>query len=158
MSDAPWTYSGDPTTSQLDEVRFLVQDTDPELKLLSNPEISYLLGFWMPIYCSTYFVAHIAARRISAKFTGVVTVNADGVAVNVSDLSERYDTLAARLRAEYVESSVGGEIDLSGLMMGATNEPGVLPLSFAKGLFDNPEAGQQDYGGELFYPVLEWCR
>jgi hypothetical protein len=37
-----WTYSGDPGASTLDEVRFLIQDTDTDDQLLSDEEINYL--------------------------------------------------------------------------------------------------------------------
>jgi hypothetical protein len=38
-----WSYSGNPGSSKLDEVRFLIQDTDTNDELLSNEEINYLL-------------------------------------------------------------------------------------------------------------------
>lgn len=39
-----WTYSGNPGASDLDEVRFLIQDTNTNDQLLSNEEINYLLA------------------------------------------------------------------------------------------------------------------
>jgi hypothetical protein len=39
-----WTYSGDPGDSELDEVRFLIQDTDTDDQLLSDEELTYLLN------------------------------------------------------------------------------------------------------------------
>lgn len=39
-----WSYSGDPSSSTLDEVRFLIQDTDTNDQLLSNEEINYLIA------------------------------------------------------------------------------------------------------------------
>jgi len=38
-----WTYSGNPGASVLDEVRFLIQDTDNTDQLLSNEELNYLI-------------------------------------------------------------------------------------------------------------------
>jgi hypothetical protein len=38
-----WTYSGNPGASTLDEVRFLIQDTDTTDQLLSNEELNYLI-------------------------------------------------------------------------------------------------------------------
>jgi len=38
-----WSYSGNPSSSTLDEVRFLIQDTDTTDQLLSNEEINYLI-------------------------------------------------------------------------------------------------------------------
>lgn len=37
-----WSYSGDPSSSTLDEIRFLIQDTNTSDQLLSNEEINYL--------------------------------------------------------------------------------------------------------------------
>jgi hypothetical protein len=37
-----WSYSGNPASSSLDEIRFLIQDTDTTDQLLSNEEIDYL--------------------------------------------------------------------------------------------------------------------
>lgn len=37
-----WSYSGDPGSSILDEIRFLIQDTDTNDQLLSDEEITYL--------------------------------------------------------------------------------------------------------------------
>lgn len=38
-----WTYSGDPGASALDEVRFLIQDTDTNDQLLTDEELNYLI-------------------------------------------------------------------------------------------------------------------
>lgn len=38
-----WTYSGNPGSSLLDEVRFLIQDTNEDDQLLSDEELQYLL-------------------------------------------------------------------------------------------------------------------
>jgi len=38
-----WTYSGDPGASTLDEVRFLIQDTDTDDQLLQDEELNYLI-------------------------------------------------------------------------------------------------------------------
>ena len=38
-----WTYSGNPGASTLDEVRFLIQDTDTNDQQLQDEEINYLI-------------------------------------------------------------------------------------------------------------------
>ncbi|MNC35873.1 hypothetical protein D3C75_843710 [compost metagenome] len=38
-----WTYSGDPSTSDLDQVRFLCGDTDEAYSFLSDEEINFLM-------------------------------------------------------------------------------------------------------------------
>lgn len=38
-----WSYSGDPSTSNLDYVRFLCGDTDPDAPLMQDEEINFIL-------------------------------------------------------------------------------------------------------------------
>ncbi len=38
-----WSYTGDPTSSNRDQVRFLIQDTDSEDQLLQDGEVDFLL-------------------------------------------------------------------------------------------------------------------
>lgn len=39
-----WTYSGDPTKSDLDNYRFLTGDTDSTFPLLQDEEVSFILA------------------------------------------------------------------------------------------------------------------
>lgn len=145
-----WTYSGDPASSERDEVRFLVQDTDVTFPILMDAELDYLLGVWMPRVDSTIYVAAVAAEVISRKFAGVVNVSADGVSVNTADLSERYHVIASRLRDEYKAAGADAALlDLDNLLMGYLPDASIAPLTFWRGMHDNPEAGEQDYGGTI---------
>jgi len=45
-----WSYSGDPGASALDEIRFLIGDTDTSSQLLSNEEIDYLYDAYQDSY------------------------------------------------------------------------------------------------------------
>ena len=47
-----WSYSGNPGSSTLNEIRFLIQDTDTNDQLLSNEEIEYLVGVWSDAYAA----------------------------------------------------------------------------------------------------------
>lgn len=152
-----FSYSGDPSTGARDELRFLVQDVDENLQLLSNEELDYLLNKWLPMFDSVTFVAAIAAQSISRKFAGVTTVSADGVTVQIGDLSERYATVAQRLRDEYrTQNTAGVMLNLDNIMVGASLDPGIAPLRFGVGLHDNPAAGQQDYGGQQLAPSYDY--
>jgi hypothetical protein len=131
-----FTYSGDPGASDLDQVRFTLQDVNSAFPLLSNEEYAFLIATWMPRYSSLTFVAAIAAATISRKFVGLVSVSADGVSVNVSELTGRYRDLAVALRAEYKLEAVGGELDLTNTQ----------PARFRMGLHDSLAAGMQDFG------------
>ena len=39
-----WSYSGNPGASDLDHIRFLIQDTDTTDQLFSNEELTYLFN------------------------------------------------------------------------------------------------------------------
>jgi hypothetical protein len=153
----PYTYSGDPMDSDKDEVRFLLQDTDPgTLPLLTDEEIEFLLERWLPKYDSVTYVAAVAADTISRKFVGIVNISVDGVSVNTADLTQRYRDLAIQLRNEYVAGQIGAEVPLDNIMVGGQVDYSIAPLNFSIGLHDNPLAGQQDYGGQLGTPWVEW--
>jgi hypothetical protein len=152
MSTPTWTYSGDPTTTPLDELRFILQDTDPSFQLLQDAELNYLTTVWMERYDSLTFVAAVGAEIISRKFAGIVNVSADGIEVDTSQLAERYHTAAIQLRDEYKMAQDSGEIDISNQMVGYLPDPSLRPLRFGIGLDDNPEAGNQDFGGWSYNP------
>ena len=147
-----WTYSGDPTDSVRDELRFILQDTDEAFQLLLDEELDYLLAAWMPRYDSVIYVAAIAAATIARKFTGIVNVSADGVSVDTSSLAQRFTDQAKALRAEYKASRIGGEIDIENLLVGSGHDYSIRPLRFSVGLHDNAEVGSQDFGGLTFDP------
>jgi len=145
-----WNYvvPGDPDATDVDVVRFYLQDTDPAVRLLSDYEIQYLIDVWMPKADGLLYVAAKAAEVVSIKFAGVVSVSADGVSVNVADISERYKVAASLLHQMHKDHQVGAEIDISNLMWGSHRDHGIAPLTFGMGLHDNREAGRQDYGGD----------
>lgn len=60
-----FTYSGDPSSSPRNEVRFLLADTDSTDPLLSDEEIDYALA---KAEGDVYQTAHDCAYAISAKF------------------------------------------------------------------------------------------
>lgn len=146
-----WSYSGDPSSSEVDTVRFYVQDTDESLQLLTDEEIQYLIDEWYTKYESYIYVAAVAAATITNKFTGQVSISADGVSVSVADLADRYRKLAEDLRSTYKAEKAGAELNLDNIMVGYEQDPRIKPLNFGIGMHDNPEAGQQAYGGVLSY-------
>ena len=60
-----WTYSGNPSSTDRDAVRFLVADTDSTDPLITDEEIAYLLD----LYTEPPHAAVGAARAIAAKFS-----------------------------------------------------------------------------------------
>lgn len=150
-----WSYSGDPSTTERDEVRFYLQDTDAGFPLLTNEEIDWLIDEWMPKYDSLIYVASVGAATVSRKFAGMVAVSADGVSVQTGDLAQRYRDLAIELRDQYKAGQIGGEVDIDNLLIGHGPDPNIRPLRFGVGLHDNPEAGLQDFGTLTYDPFYD---
>lgn len=142
-----WTYSGDPSSGVLDEVRFWCQDTDEDRPLLSDEEVQYLVDKWYAASGSAVLVAAVAAEVIAAKVTAEINISADGVSVNVGELQQRYINLAARLRDQHKSEMESG--DISGMIGGVwdgSKDPVIPPLLFGVGFMDNFEIGRSDYG------------
>lgn len=74
-----FSYSGDPSNSDLDLVRFLLWDTDETDVYLSDEEIGYMLTTWQ----HPYEAARACAERLAAKFTRM----ADHISKTVGDLT-----------------------------------------------------------------------
>jgi len=170
-----WSYTRKiddtlPGYRPIDEVRFLYQDTDRNVRLLSDTEVAYVTKAWIgtytpgdPIsdggnwdggpYDHPLMAAHGCALRVSAKFTGVVAIDADGVSVAVGDLMTRYADLADALRREYDRmTETGADVDYTNLMWDDQPSFGIRPTTFGIGMDDNPLAGLQDYGGLQNWP------
>lgn len=81
-----WTYTGDPSDSPKDTVRFLIADTDTSDQLLSDEEIAYVLS---EAGGSVYQAAHDAAYSVASKFSRMATSKSAG------DLSISYSDRAA---------------------------------------------------------------
>lgn len=106
-----WSYSGNPASSPLDEVRFLIQDTNSGDELLSNEELEYLLA----AYAEDAFNAAIAA---------VQTLIAQGARIaeeskKVGDLSlsvksgarvAQWESLLQSLKAEQFRRNPGSPV------------------------------------------------
>lgn len=149
-----WTYSGSPGSSPLDTVRFLVQDTEVTDQLLTNEEINFVITTWSPLYDSLFLAAAMCAEALAAKFAREVAVSGDGVSVGVQDLQQKYDSLATSLRDMHKQAVGAGVVGdfAGGTIFSDYFDSTIKPLSFGKGMTDNPRAGQQDFGGTSTYP------
>jgi hypothetical protein len=139
-----WSYSGDPADGGVDEIRFLVQDTDAADQLITNEEIEYIIAVWTPVYGSPLMYASMVAEAIAAKFTREVAYSADGVSVGVEALQDKYNALAASLRDQYKQYDIGGGPDVYGVIFDQNSDPTIKPTLWAVGMHDNNRAGTQD--------------
>jgi hypothetical protein len=96
-----FTYSGNPGASSLDEVRFLIQDTDSNDQLLSNEEINYLLtsydgdAFGAAIAAITALIAQAARVQEESKKVGDLSLT-----VKSGARLDQWHSLLNRLQAE----------------------------------------------------------
>jgi len=90
-----WSYSGDPSSSAKDKVRFLVGDTDTDDQLLNDAEVLYVIT---ESGGSIYQSAHDAAYAIASKFTRMASSKSVGdMSVSYSDRAASYFSLAKAL-------------------------------------------------------------
>jgi hypothetical protein len=143
-----WSYSGDPNDSNLDAVRFHVQDTIQADQQVSNEEIEYLLDQEGD---NVLRAAARTAEIIAAKYARQVDKSVGGLSLSAGRRQEHYDKLADMLwgRAKGTGTSgatypavpyVGG-ISVSGKIAIASDPDRVDPI-FRKDLHEfntNPD-------------------
>jgi len=88
-----WTYSGDPSDSTRDAVRFLIGDTDTTDQLISDEEVDYLVELHGTLSRS----ASEAARSIAAKFARLMNRSIGGLSADFSQKYQHYMELAESL-------------------------------------------------------------
>lgn len=152
-----WTYSGDPATSELDAVRFQIQDTDLSRKLLTDEELNFLLERQRPLYNDPLIAAEQACRIISIRYAGETSISADGVTIDTTGLRQAYIEAGAELRALREELQGVAPAPWAGGIdpFDDCDDFGALPKVFGIGEFDNPLAGRQNYGsnrGRVYWP------
>lgn len=91
-----WTYSGNPSNSTLDAVRFIIGDTDTNDQLLSNEEINY----YVAEHGSVLRIASESARAIAAKFARYMSRSIGGLSADFSAKYRQYLELADNLLAK----------------------------------------------------------
>lgn len=93
-----WSYSGDPSNSSTDAVRFLIGDTDSADQQMSDEEIGWLVSE----AGSTYAAAVLACDGLAAKYARQTDKTAGELSVKSSQRMEHYTMLAKRLRQRSV--------------------------------------------------------
>lgn len=148
-----WTWSGDPANSDVDEVRFYVQDTDTNDQLISDEEIQFTIDKWSTVVGTNVWAAAMVAETLAARFAREVTLSADGVSVGVEQLQAHYDALAMSLREQHKSfTGAAGSPLANGTIFDDKFDSTIKPLSFGKGMHDNPRAGRQDRSGQGLPP------
>lgn len=133
-----WSYSGNPAASDLDEVRFLIGDTDTTDQLVSNEEIAWAIAN----NAGTILAAATLCEALSAKFAREVDKSIGSLSVSAASRSGHFASRAASLRVQSValcEVFVGG-LSISDKAALDADADAVQPF-FRAGQDDNPRAG-----------------
>lgn len=100
MTIQTWTYSGDPRSSALDQVRFYIGDTDPNDKQLGDEEILFLISERDSIYAA----ASIACLGLVARYAREVTRTVGDLSVQASERQKHYQELHEHFASQVGES------------------------------------------------------
>lgn len=111
-----WTYSGDPSTTEMDWVRFRIGDTIEEDQQLSNEEILALITE----YGNKITAASQAAKRIAAWYARRVDVG-DDRSESLSQRQAHYKALADEIAIEAGQRNPNGGIRITGASLGRRN-------------------------------------
>jgi hypothetical protein len=95
-----WTYSGNPGASDLDEIRFLIQDTDTNEQLLSNEEINYLFDAYGDAYSAAVAAVGVLIAKASKTAEESKTVGDLSLSVKSGARLAQWQALMTSLKAE----------------------------------------------------------
>lgn len=134
INGGSWSYSGDPSSSTLDQVRFLVGDTDGQDQLLSDEEILWTIGEQGSIYSAAALCcrAIIGSGRLVDKKVGDLEISASQRATQYENLA-----LALERRTSYVAMPYAGGISISDKQSVEDGTDRMRP-AFTIGLHDHP--------------------
>lgn len=141
-------YSGDPSSSPVDEVRFWLQDT-ASTPLLSDAEITYVIAKMRPTTNDEPMLnAAACCTMVMAKYASEVSISQDGVTYSGEQLQDKYRALRVDLHDLYRELSRGGAAPYAGGVDCFEQWPaGARRTSFGIGMLDNPMAGDESFQG-----------
>jgi hypothetical protein len=136
-----WSYSGSPSDSDKDEVRFLVFDTDTNDQQVSDEEIAYAIANEP----SNVAAAIRIARALSFKYARRADKAVGDLKINWSQVSKRYSELATELEdsdmVSIVPTPYAGGISISDKDSVEEDSDRVNP-SFHRGMHDNPSESE----------------
>ena len=94
------SYSGDPSTSDLDAVRFLIQDTDCSDNIFEDEEITFVLGeeanFYMAAACLLDTALNTSSGSLASKKVGDLSLS-----FSLTETRARIKALRAKGRSRY---------------------------------------------------------
>lgn len=96
-----FTYTGDPTVSQRDQIRFLIGDTDSADAQFTDEEIAWQLSQWSDVYDAAASCAEVLAGRYAKKADTTKTVGDLTLSQSYVRAAEGYLHLSDHLRRQH---------------------------------------------------------
>ena len=130
-----WTYSGDPSASSKDAVRFLSGDTSSGDAFVSDEEISYTLS---EENSNAYRAAALICEGLAAKFASEPDTKIGDLSLTGSQISKRFEERGTALRKRNIAKGVSlfiGGISRTAKDSEESNSDRVEP-AFSVGMFD----------------------
>lgn len=157
-----WTYSGNPSSSATDAIRFLIGDTDTNDQLLSNEEIQWVNTQASGSATSTatlYDSAYRCCMYVASKLAREADKQIGDLRVSMSQKAESYRKQAAILQAQskeynFVPIPYAGGLSISDKEIDDDNSDSFRPW-FQSGQFQNVQDGaarQSQTGIQYFGP------
>jgi hypothetical protein len=143
-----WTYSGDPDSTALDAIRFLIGDTDTNDQLLSNEEISWVNSEASGSSTATTALYDAAMRcclTIASKLAREADKQIGDLSVSMSQRAKAYREQAVELknlatREGTVPTPYAGGITISDKDIDEENSD-IFRSWFSSGQFENVRDG-----------------
>lgn len=143
-----FTYSGDPSSSDLDQVRFLLSDTNQDSPLLQDEEIQWLLDEGADVYDSAANGADIVSGKFAHNSDYSKSVGDLSLSQNFSAQAERFKQLGTTLRQVRFRKAVPTwVVNEAALVSTANRNVDTYNTDAYVGQFDNPQA-KSAYGNE----------
>lgn len=92
-----WTYSGDPSTSDKDNVRFTIGDTEVDMPQMTDEEINFALN---TSDASVSRASIMCVKNLTAKYAKAVNYKIGPESVNAKDRYDQYMSLLTKLEKD----------------------------------------------------------
>lgn len=139
---ATWSYSGDPSASSRDAVRYYIGDTDSTLQQLTNAEID----FQLTEDGSSLAAAVNCCYAIQARYARLVSSADDKVKKELQQKASAYEKLALNLRSRLVRKTA--TITAGGLSVAekltTREDTDLVQPTFTRDMMENPTLAPED--------------
>jgi hypothetical protein len=136
-------YSGDPSASTIDAIRFYLGGSISDA-LLSDAEIQYFISTNASYSTDPMLLAAALCTNIMSKFAGEVAITGDGITYSGDQIQEKYAALAESLREQWQrQNGSKGAPYAGGIDRCEWTDPTTRAPLFALGRNDDPYGPNQ---------------